>query len=62
MISPGQEISTDSHVASRFLKAKELQGRFSPDLTYSAGLTYYRFHCGEPTIVRVDGLWVRVSP
>lgn len=62
IVSPGQEICTDSHVASRFLKAKELQGRFSPDLTYSAGLTYYRFHCGEPTIVRVDGLWVRVSP
>lgn len=62
VVSPGQEICADAHVATQFLKAKELRGRFGPDLTQSAGLTYYRFHCGNPTVVRVDGVWVRVQP
>lgn len=62
LVSPGQDICADAHVASQFQKAKELRSRFSVDLGQSAGLTYYRFHCGTPTIVRVDGIWVRVQP
>lgn len=62
LLSPGQEICSDAHVATQFQKARELKTRFTPDLAHSSGLTYYRFHCGAPTIVRVDGLWVRVQP
>ncbi|HLQ18895.1 MAG TPA: Hint domain-containing protein [Tabrizicola sp.] len=62
LISPGQEICADAHIATRFQKAMELRDRFNPDLSLSSGFTYYRFHCGAPTIVKVDGLWVRVSP
>lgn len=62
LLSPGQEICCDAHVATHFLKARELKDRFGPDLAQSTGLTYVRFHCGPPTIVRVDGIWVRVQP
>lgn len=62
LLSPGQEISSDLHVVSNFVKASDLRGRYNPDLAQSTGLTYIRFHCGVPAIVRVDGLWVRVSP
>ena len=62
LVSPGQEISSDAHVASHFVKARDLRDRFAADLTQSSGLTYHRFHCGAPAIVRIDGLWVRVQP
>lgn len=61
-ISPGQEISLDAHVATAFQKAKDVSGRFRMDLTYSTGLTYYRFHCGSPVIVKVEGIWLRINP
>lgn len=60
LVSPGQEVSPDVHVASNFVKSSDLRGRFNPDLAQSAGLTYIRFHCETPAIVRVDGIWVRV--
>ncbi len=60
LLSAGQEICPDAHVASTFIKANELRGRYNSDLTQYAGLTYIRFHCGVPAIVRVDGIWVRV--
>lgn len=62
LLSPGQEICADAHVASSFAKVGDLRSRFSPDLAQCAGLTYIRFHCSAPAIVRVDGLWVRVRP
>jgi hypothetical protein len=62
LLSPGQEICSDAHVVSQFAKAGDLRSRFNPDLAQCAGLTYFRFHCGAPVIVRVDGLWVRVRP
>lgn len=62
IVSPGQEICSDAHVVSHFLKARDLRGRFGQDLVPTSGLTYYRFHCGAPTIVRIDGIWVRVQP
>jgi hypothetical protein len=61
-LSAGQEISPDAHVATTFIKANDLRNRFNPDLAQATGLTYFRFHCGAPTIVRIDGLWVRVRP
>jgi hypothetical protein len=60
LVSPGQEISPDVHVASNFVKTSDLRARFNPDLGQSAGFTYIRFHCETPAIVRVDGVWVRV--
>lgn len=62
VLSPGQEVCPDAHVATHFVKARSLRAQFSPDLSHAAGLTYYRFHCGAPTVVRVDGIWVRVQP
>jgi hypothetical protein len=61
-VSPGQEICPDLHVASSFYKARDLPGRFTMDLSQSTGLTYYRFHCGQPAIVRVEGVWIKVQP
>jgi hypothetical protein len=61
-VSPGQEICPDVHVASEFYKARNLPGNFTLDLSQSMGLTYYRFHCGQPAIVRVEGTWIRVQP
>lgn len=62
LISRGQEISLDAHVATEFQNANSLACRFKMDLTYSTGLTYYRFHCGAPVTVKVDGVWLRISP
>lgn len=61
-LSPGQEICTDAHVATQFVKAGQLRGRFPGDLSQPGELTYYRFHCGEPTVVKIDGVWVRIQP
>lgn len=61
-VSPGQEVSLDAHVATAFQKVQSLAGRFRMDLSYATGLTYYRFHCGTPTVVKVDGVWLRVQP
>jgi hypothetical protein len=62
LVSPGQEICADTHVASSFSPAKTLSSQFTLDLSLATGLTYYRFHCGAPTIIRVEGIWVRVQP
>lgn len=61
-VSPGQEICLDPHVATAFYRAQHLSARFRMDLSYSSGLTYHRFHCGTPEIIKVDGIWIRVSP
>lgn len=61
-VSPGQEVSLDAHVATEFQKVQLLSGRFRMDLSYASGLTYYRFHCGTPTVLKVDGIWLRVHP
>jgi hypothetical protein len=61
-VSPGQEICPDAHVASTFIKSRALKGRFIYSPVHYSGLTYYRFHCGEPAIVRIEGIWVRVQP
>lgn len=62
LLSPGQEICPDAHVATTFVKANDMRGRFNPDLAQATGLTYVRFHCGSPAIVRIDGIWMRVRP
>lgn len=62
LVSPGQEICPNVHVAAAFVTAEDLRGRFTMDLSQATGLTYFRFHCGAPAIVRVEGIWVRVQP
>jgi hypothetical protein len=61
-VSPGQEISLDVHVATAFHGARTLSSRFRMDLSYATGLTYHRFHCGEPTVVMINGIWLRINP
>jgi hypothetical protein len=62
LVSPGQEVCLNAHIAAAFHKASSLQSRFRMDLTYSTGLTYFRFHFGVPAVVQVEGVWVRVVP
>lgn len=61
-VSPVQEISLDVHVATAFHGARSLSSRFRMELSFATGFTYYRFHCGEPTIVLVNGIWLRIDP
>jgi Hint domain len=61
-VSLGQEVSLDAHVATAFQKVQLLSGPFRMDLSYATGLTYYRFHCGTPTVIKVDGIWLRIQP
>lgn len=62
LVSPRQEVCLNAHVASVFQSANSLSSRFCMDLTYSTGVTYFRFHFGVPAIVQVSGVWVRVVP
>ncbi len=62
VISPQQEVSPDPHIAARFLSGTELRARCNAQRALPGGLTYYRFHCGEPVVIRAEGVWVRVSP
>lgn len=62
MVSPQQEISPDAHLASRFKTAVDLCSQAQAHRLRTAGLTYYRFHCGEPAVIRVEGVWARVQP
>lgn len=62
LVSPGQEVCLNAHIASQFQRANSLSSRFRMDLTHSTGLTYFRFHFGIPTIIQVSRVWVRVVP
>jgi Hint domain len=62
LVSPGQEICPDLHVAATFVKAQKMEGRFRMDFTQNTGLTYFRFHCGRSAVVKVEGIWVRTQP
>lgn len=62
VLSPRQEVCPEPHVAVHFLKGVDLRSRFNAVKGMSRGLTYYRFHCGEPVIVKAEGVWVRVDP
>ena len=60
LVAPRQELCTDPHVATRFQTALDLYAQARAHRVQSNGLTYYRFHCGEPVFVRAEGVWVRV--
>lgn len=59
-VSPCQQVCVDAHVASRFQPAAKLRLMTRAHRLPPEGLTYYRFHCGSPTTVRAEGVWVRV--
>ena len=61
-VSPRQEVSPDVHVASGFKSAVDLCSRTRAHRVLTTGVTYYRFHCGEPVAVCVEGMWVRARP
>lgn len=60
LVSPQQVMSPDAHVATRFKTAHELCSQARAQRVKTTGLTYYRFHCGEPVVVRVEGVWVGI--
>jgi Hint domain len=60
MVSPGQQVCVDANPASTFRPAAELCVTSQADRLPTAGLTYYRFNCGGPASVHVEGVWVRV--
>lgn len=62
LISPKQDICPDPHVFSRHVPAIDLCGQSRAHRVQTSGLTYYRFHCGNPVTIRVEGVWVRVAP
>ncbi len=62
IVSPRQEVCSEAHVATRFMPADDLRPRYDVHKVQTAGVTYYRFHCGEPVIVRVEGVWVKIQP
>ncbi|WP_431299225.1 Hint domain-containing protein [Tabrizicola sp. BL-A-41-H6] len=59
-VSPCQMLSPDAHVASRFVSGRDLCAQSRAHRAQSTGLTYYRFHCGAPVTVRMEGVLVRV--
>jgi hypothetical protein len=61
-VSPHQEICPDAHVATRFKTANEFCSQVRAQRVKSTDLTYYRFHCDDPVVVKADGVWVRVLP
>ncbi len=59
LVAPRQELCVDAHVATRFQTALDLYAQARAHRVQQNELTYYRFHCGEPVCVRVEGVWVR---
>jgi hypothetical protein len=62
LVSPRQEICPDPHVFSRYLQAIDLCKQSRAHRVQTPGITYFRFHCGKPVMIKVEGVWVRVSP
>lgn len=62
VVSPAQIVCPDAYAPSRFFQAKDLSSHYNAHRLPSAGLTYFRFHCGEPVVVQVEGVWVKVQP
>ena len=63
IVSPEQEIGLGRHAHDvKFVKAKTLLGRPGVVRKPEELLTYTLFHCGEPVVVKVEGVWAKVSP
>jgi hypothetical protein len=62
VVSPRQEVCPEPHVATRFMAGADLRARFNAQRGLPGPLTYYRFHCGEPVVIKAEGVWVRIEP
>lgn len=63
IVSPCQKISVGRHVAEgKFVEAGKLVGRPGIVRKPEEMMTYTLFHCGEPVIVRMEGIWACVEP
>ncbi len=63
LVSPGQALRMPGRTGSDTVsKAGGLIGRNGIAAKPQSGFTYYLFHCGEPVMVSIDGLWWEVSP
>ncbi|MDU8927527.1 Hint domain-containing protein [Alisedimentitalea sp. MJ-SS2] len=62
-LSPGQNVAFKREGArTRPVKAGTLCNRPNIDRLLSTNVTYFMFHCGEPTLVQVNGMWCAVAP
>ena len=59
-VSPRQQVCADAHVPTHFRPAANFCLIARAHRMQTTGLTYYRFHCGAPVTVRVEGVFVRV--
>lgn len=63
LVSPGQEIWSPRHSGQSLARAaSDLDGLPNITRLHRAEVTYYRFHCGAPETVSVEGAWFRVAP
>ncbi len=63
VVSPEQSIGLGRHAHDvKFVKAKSLLGRPGVVRKPEELLTYTLFHCGEEVVVRVEGIWAKVTP
>ncbi|MEM9975009.1 MAG: Hint domain-containing protein [Pseudomonadota bacterium] len=63
VVSPRQEVGIGHHGAGiKWQPAAQLLGRPGVLRRPEEILTYTMFHCGEPVVVKMEGLWARVIP
>lgn len=63
VVSPEQSLGLGRHAHDvKFVKAKTLLGRPGVVRKPEELLTYTLFHCGEEVVVRVEGVWAKVTP
>lgn len=62
-VSPHQRVAVgDGAFRTEFRMARDLTGRPGILRRPQLPLRYFLFHCGEPTQVMVEGVWVTVAP
>ncbi len=63
VVSPRQEVGIGHHGAGiKWHHAAELLGRPGVLRRPEEIMSYTMFHCGEPVVVKMEGIWARVSP
>ncbi|MFM2356282.1 MAG: hypothetical protein RLZZ528_2018 [Pseudomonadota bacterium] len=62
-LSPHQRIAVgEARFASDMRMARDLLGRPGVTRSPAENVRYYIFHCGEPTSVMVEGVWIATAP
>ncbi len=63
VVSPSQRIAVGRHAHDQtFVRASELLGRPGVVRKPEEIMTYTMFHCGEPVVARVEGLFAQITP